>query len=66
MKDFDNWNILKKKTEEKNRPSILLGDVFWCRFGINIGTEYDGKHDDFVRPVIIIKNTQMRLSLYCL
>ena len=55
MKDFDNWNIIKKKTEDKNRPNIKTGEIYWCRFGINIGTEYDGKNDKFLRPVIIIK-----------
>ena len=55
-KDFDNWNIIKKKTENKeSRPSILVGDIFWCKFGINIGTEYDGKNEDFARPVLVVK-----------
>ena len=29
MKDFDKWNIIKKKTEDKDkRPKIKLGDVY--------------------------------------
>ena len=55
MKDFDKWNTIKKKTEDKNRPRVLLGSLFWCKFGINIGTEYDGKNEDFRRPCIILK-----------
>lgn len=55
-KDFDNWNEIKKKTDKKeSRPSILVGDIFWCKFGINIGTEYDGKNENYARPVLVVK-----------
>ena len=54
-KNFDEWNILKKKTEIKKRPNVKMGDIFWCRFGLNIGNEFDGKDKNFLRPVIIIK-----------
>ena len=56
MKDFDKWNIIKKKTEDKDkRPKIKLGDVYWCRLGLNIGFEQDGKNDNYKRPVVVIK-----------
>ena len=55
QKDFDVWNELKKKTESKARPIIKVGQVFWCRFGINLGSEFDGKNQNFLRPVVIIK-----------
>ncbi len=55
MKDFDIWNIKKKIIENKGRALVKRGDVFWCNLGLNIGTEYDGKNQDFSRPVLIIK-----------
>lgn len=55
MKDFDKWNTLKKKTENKNAPHVSVGCVYWCRFGINIGTEFDGKNEKFSRPVLVLK-----------
>ena len=54
-KDFDNWNQIKKKTDEKNRPIIKVGSVYWCRIGVNIGNEENGKGEFYQRPVIIIK-----------
>jgi len=55
QKDFDVWNELKKKTENKARPIIKIGQFFWCRFGTNLGSEFDGKNQNFLRPVVIIK-----------
>lgn len=54
-KNFDNWNEVKKSTENKFRPLIKKGDVFWCRCGLNVGNEFDGKNENFLRPVIILK-----------
>ncbi len=55
MKDFDIWNDKKKLVENKGRVLVKKGDVFWCCLGLNIGTEYDGKNENFSRPVLIIK-----------
>ena len=55
-KDFDRWNARKK---------ILNNDVFdrfvherevwWCALGVNIGVEADGKHENFERPVLVLR-----------
>lgn len=56
MCDFDEWNILKKKVNKRDRiPLIKEGDLWWCHLGMNIGIESAGKHKNFSRPVLIIK-----------
>ncbi|MGH1438362.1 MAG: hypothetical protein ACRBG0_28295 [Lewinella sp.] len=56
MKNFDLWNILKKKIHAKERNIYVKErDVRFARLGINIGNEEDGKGASFQRPVLIIK-----------
>lgn len=54
-KDFDSWNIVKKNTEDGRRAPVKLGEVYWCKIGLNIGVELDGKNNQYLRPVLIIK-----------
>jgi mRNA interferase MazF len=55
-KDFDNWNIVKKQLEQTGRIFYAHPrEIWWCSLGINIGAEINGKHENFERPVIIIK-----------
>ena len=30
-------------------------EVWWCAVGVNIGVEIDGKHDNFERPVLVLR-----------
>ncbi len=56
MKDFDNWNNVKKRTNKDIRVKYPKeGSVWWCRLGLNIGDEEDGKGSYFERPVLILK-----------
>lgn len=56
MKQFDEWNGVKKNLGfEKERPLVKRGEIFWCSVGINVGVEYDGKGENFLRPVLILK-----------
>jgi mRNA interferase MazF len=55
MKLFDIWNRIKKQTESKGRPEYSEGDVWMCRLGENVGVEEDGKGDQFLRPVLVLK-----------
>ena len=56
MSDFDDWNALKKKVNDKEHiPLIQEGDIWWCHLGKNIGIESFGKGKDFSRPVLVIK-----------
>ena len=55
-KDFNEWNELKKTTDDLDVTiKIRVGEIRWCRFGINIGKEVIGKGDTFHRPVLILK-----------
>ena len=54
-KDFDIWNELKKKLNNKNPIYVSEREIWFCSVGINIGSEQDGKHELFERPVLVLK-----------
>lgn len=56
VKNFDEWNRVKKNTESQIKKVILKeGEIRWIRIGLNIGTESIGKGKLFSRPVLIVK-----------
>lgn len=56
QKDYDLWNSVKKQTDSRlYKTPIRVGEIRWCRFGLNIGFETLGKGQDFIRPVLILK-----------
>lgn len=55
IKDFDNWNNIKKSINDIDRPLCSIREVRWCAIGHNIGSEIDGKGESFARPVVILK-----------
>jgi mRNA interferase MazF len=64
MKDFDIWNIQKKKTDQEVNPVMFYErEVWWCIVGTNIGVEIDGKHELFLRPVIVIRKFNKNMAL---
>lgn len=54
-KDFDKWNEVKKRTNAENPRLYTVREIWWCRFGINIGTEQDGRGTNFLRPAVILR-----------
>jgi mRNA interferase MazF len=55
-KDFDNWNIRKKKLDVAKKSLLFKeGEIWWCSIGANVGEEVYGKGSDFRRPVVILK-----------
>lgn len=54
LKNFDNWNELKKKIEA--RPLVFCNprEIWWCSIGANVGAEASGKNELFERPVLIV------------
>ena len=38
-------------------------DIWWASIGINIGFEEDGKHEKFIRPVLVLKKFNRELFL---
>jgi mRNA interferase MazF len=64
LKEFDAWNEIKKSTHAKEIIDSLYfheREIWWCSLGVNIGVETDGKHENFERPMLVIKkfNGQM-------
>ncbi|KKW17424.1 hypothetical protein A3C86_00765 [Candidatus Kaiserbacteria bacterium RIFCSPHIGHO2_02_FULL_49_16] len=53
-KNFDGWNIVKKQTNSGLQRLYTVREIWWCRIGVNIGTEQDGKGGLFLRPAIIL------------
>lgn len=57
-KDFDSWNKEKKQTDKREVGYDFFyypREIWWCAIGVNVGVETDGKHENFERPVLIIK-----------
>jgi mRNA interferase MazF len=55
-KDFDSWNEVKKNADSQSRfPEFSEGQIWWCKIGLNVGFEQDGKGGDYLRPVYIAK-----------
>lgn len=56
-KNFDLWNEDKKQINKKETAFFVnKREVWWCSLGVNVGYEADGKNNQFVRPVLILKN----------
>lgn len=56
VKDFDGWNILKKRLDISNQEIYFYPqEVWWCYVGVNIGSEICGKGELFLRPVLVYK-----------
>lgn len=55
-KDFQKWHK-KKRYIEHNRPRVFFKEreVWLCYIGENIGFEQDGRGEDFLRPVVVLK-----------
>jgi mRNA interferase MazF len=56
MQKYDNWNKVKKYTQQNKRKlGIKPREIFWAKIGQNLGDEEYGKGKDFVRPLIVIR-----------
>ena len=55
QKDFDKWNQDKKQTHAEQSRLYTIREVWWCRLGVNIGSEQDGSGKFFLRPVVIVR-----------
>ncbi len=57
-KDFDSWNTEKKQANAKTLDYNFFyhsREVWWCAVGVNVGVEADGKHQNFERPILVVK-----------
>lgn len=55
QKDFDGWNEIKKRTNVEQPRLYTVREIWWCRLGVNIGTEQDGRGEWHVRPCVILR-----------
>lgn len=61
-KNFDEWNKSKKDIQlNKENKLYHLRDVWWCRLGVNVGFEEDGKGTKAMRPVLIMHGFSRQL-----
>ena len=64
LKNFDEWNIVKKEIDSFNEgPFFSEGEIWWCSVGVNVDVEIDGKNDYFERPVLILKKINLRSAI---
>lgn len=64
MKDYTNWHKLKTEIENNNKEQKFVDrEIWWCSLGENIGFEEDGKHDNFERPVLVLRKFNKNIFL---
>jgi len=56
VKNFDQWNEVKKSIEQKEKTAHFRErEIYWANIGENVGFEQNGKGSDFTRPVLVFK-----------
>ena len=63
QKDFDSWNVEKKKINEIEPSFYHEREIRWCSLGVNIGYEQDGTNEAYCRPVLVIKGFSLSVCL---
>ena len=67
-KSFNEWNFLKKSLDERiltEKFNFHEREIWWASIGENIGSEINGKHENFERPILILKFVSKR-TIYIL
>ncbi len=56
-KDYKTWTPEKEKlnNNESVRPGFHEREIWYCHLGENVGFEQDGKGDQFLRPIIVLR-----------
>lgn len=55
MQDYDQWNHLKQKLNQKKSIYVKPRQIWWTHVGLNIGHETNGHDTLFLRPVLVLK-----------
>ncbi len=64
MKDFDKWCKQKKKIGSGSiGRNFSEREVWVIKMGLNVGYEQDGKGDEYLRPVVVLKKFNKRVFL---
>ena len=62
MKEFDEWNEVKKGISNNNQKFFIKQrEIYWVYLGENIGFEQNGKGEEFLRPVLVYKKFSANL-----
>ena len=63
-KDFDRWSKKKQILDSREVSfGVYVGEIWWCSLGVNIGTEIDGKNEDYERPALILRHLSKDMVL---
>lgn len=61
-KDFNGWNRVKQGTDKSDHlPTFQEREIWWCKVGVNVGHEVDGKNRFYNRPILVVKKFNYRL-----
>src|SRR3989344_4990769 len=60
-KDFDGWNLQKQQLDSSSSRFYTVREIWWCRLGLNIGTEQNGRGRKYFRPKV--NKSRQRLAL---
>ena len=64
VKDFNTWNTVKQRINGEARTiTMRAGEIRWVSFGVNVGSEIDGKGVSFTRPALILHVIGSHLAL---
>ncbi len=57
LKQFLVWIGIKERlhTRDIKPPFFKEGEMWWAHIGENVGSEVDGKGDNFTRPVVVFR-----------
>jgi mRNA interferase MazF len=64
IKDFKSWNNKKELLDGQTLSAdffFLEREVWWAAVGTNIGSEIDGKNENYERPILVIKKINEEL-----
>ncbi|MHB8710051.1 MAG: type II toxin-antitoxin system PemK/MazF family toxin [Minisyncoccota bacterium] len=56
-RDYRTWTPLKQSLNNTDEPRLFFHEreIWYCHLGENIGFEQDGRGDQFLRPVVIVR-----------
>ena len=64
MSEFDKWNELKKEIDKREKIlKFRERDIWFLNIGKNIGYEQNGKGEEFLRPVVVLRKFSNRYFL---
>jgi hypothetical protein len=61
-KDYQKWTKIKTAVHNEN-PRVFFKEreIWFCHLGENIGFEQDGRGEQFLRPIIVLKKFNKEL-----